>query len=61
MFEEDNDDSLIEDVEIEVAAEADEAAENMVLALATLAFDAALARSGVDALIMSIFVLEEAN
>ena len=30
MFEENNDDSLIEDVEIEVAAEADEAAENMV-------------------------------
>ena len=61
MFEEDNDDSLIEDVEIEVAAEADEAAENMVLALVALAFDAALARSGMDALIMSIFVLQEAN
>ena len=45
------DDFAIEDVEIEVAAEAAEAAENMALALAMLAFDSvlsALARSAAD-------------
>ena len=57
------DDSLIEDVDIEVAAEAAEVAENMALALAMLALDSvlsALARSGADALTTSAFVLEEA-